>query len=328
MRMNCFQKNLMVVFVFTTAIFICGTAFGATSEMTNKDDLISSTPPQNASARIFYNAGTEKLRAGKLDDAETLLESSLAKQDERVQPAALFNLGHVRFAQGVAELKKSPDGVANQGQSAAADGATAIQTIKDALTSEDVQQMVAAYLDGRGARREIRSAMEAVQKAMDAHGRTLLKWQRALDDFKSAAELNPADTNATHNAQVVEQEIARLVDSLRKLQQLATNMGDKKSELDKLLKELKGKIPAPNMPPGAAGGKDDDDDGKDGKKPSPESLSGMKESDQGGGGQETGLKLSAEQAGQLMNSLQPDGKQLPMGANETGQPQNHNGRIW
>jgi hypothetical protein len=54
----------------------------------------------------------------------------------------------------------------------------------------------------------------------------------------------------------------------------------------------------------------------------------LKESDQGGGGQETGLKLSAEQAGQLMNSLQPDGKQLPMGAGETAQPQNRNGRIW
>jgi hypothetical protein len=99
-------------------------------------------------------------------------------------------------------------------------------------------------------------------------------------------------------------------------------------ELDGLLKQLKGKIPAPNMPPGASGG-EEDEDGDDGKKPSPESLSGLKEGEKnGGGGQELGMKISAEQAGQLMNGIQPDGKQLPMGQNETGTPQNGSGRIW
>ena len=78
--------------------------------------------------------------------------------------------------------------------------------------------MVAAYLEGRGARRELRDAEKAVQAAMETYGKTLQKWQRAADDFKSAAELNPADTNAARNAEIVERGIAKLVDSLRKMQ--------------------------------------------------------------------------------------------------------------
>ncbi len=93
------------------------------------------------------------------------------------------------------------------------------------------------------------------------------------------------------------------------------------------MKQLKGKIPAQDMPPGAPGGQDDDE-GDDGKLPSPESLTGQKESDKGGGGQELGLKISPEQAGQIMNSLQPDGKQLPMSQGEPGTPKNRSGRTW
>jgi hypothetical protein len=148
-----------------------------------------------------------------------------------------------------------------------------------------------------------------------------------LNDFKSAAELNPADTNAMYNAGMVEQAIAKLMDSLREMQQAAANLGGKESELNGLLKQLRGKIPAPDMPPGASGG-DADDEGDDGKKPSPESLSGKEESDKGGGGQEMDLRISAEQASQLMNGIRPDGKQLPMGQGEPGAPQNHSGRIW
>jgi len=92
------------------------------------------------------------------------------------------------------------------------------------------------------------------------------------------------------------------------------------------MKQLKGKIPAQDMPPGAAGEENEDSD--DGKQPTPESLSGQKESDQGSGGQDLGLKISPEEAGQLLNGLQPGGKQLPMGQGETGTPQNRSGRIW
>jgi tetratricopeptide (TPR) repeat protein len=313
----------MLVFSF----IILSTALGAPNNSTNADVSISPLPVLRETARGFYNAGTERLRAGKLDDAETLLESSLAKQDGRVQPAALFNLAHVRFAQGVEELKKSPTGTIKQSQSATEEGAGAIQKAADALAGDDVRQMVDAYIAGRGVRTEMREATKAVQRALEEHGKTLSKWRRALSDFKSAAELNPADTNAIYNAGIVEQAIAKLVDSLREMQQTAANLGGKKSELNELLKQLRGKIPAPDMPPGAPGG-GEDDEGDDGKNPSPESLSGKEESDKGGGGQEMDLRISAEQASQLMNGIRPDGKQLPMGQGEPGAPQNRSGRIW
>jgi hypothetical protein len=306
---------------------LCPEAFGSTNDTTNTDNFISPPPVVRETALGFYNAGTERLLAGKFDDAETLLESSLARQDERVQPAALFNLGHVRFAQGIEELKKSPPGTARRSQAAMQGGAAAIQKAEDALAGNDIQQMVDAYLAGRGTRKEMRAATVAVQRAMEQYGKTLVKWRRALGDFKSATELDPADTNASHNAEVVKQAIAKLVDRLREMQQVATNLGGKKSELDQLMKQLKGKIPAPDMPPGASGG-EVDEEGDDDKPPSPESLTGLEESDKGGGGQEMSLKISPEQAGQLMNSLQPDGKQLPMAPGELGRPKDRSGRIW
>ena len=259
-----------------------------------------------------------------------MLGASLARQDEKIQPAALFNLGHVRFAQGVEELKKSPDGnaVRRRSHSAEEAGSVAIDNATTALASNDVQQMVQAYMVGRGVRKELRSATQAVNRAMEAYGKTLLKWRRSLNDFKSAAELNPADTNAVRNAEIVERAIAKLVDSIRDMQQSAAKMGAKKEKLEGLLKQLKGQIPAPNMPPGAPGEDEEEDEGENGEKPKPEALSGKEESSQGGGGKETGLNLSPEEAGQLLNGLLPGGKQLPMGQGETGQPKNREGRIW
>ena len=320
--MKTFQNIFAALLIFFAAIFSGIKALGADGAAASENPAPAIVANENP--RELYNAGTEKLRAGKLGDAETLLESSLAKQDLRVQPAALFNLGHVRFAQGNEELKKSPD-AGRQTKSATSDGVSAIQKASDALASNDLLRMVDAYISGRGVRKEMRAATEAVQHAMDADGKTLLKWRRALGDFRSAAELNPADTNAVRNAEIVEIAIAKLVDSLREMQQEAGNLGGKQAELNGLLQQLKGKIPAPNAPPGVAG--EEDDKGGDGDNPLPESLSGLTEST-GGGGQEMDLKISPEEAGQLMNRIQPDGKQLPMGQGDPGKPGNRSGRIW
>ena len=320
---NIFSATL----IFSTVVFAGKAAPDSTNDLTAADNFLSQPALPPETARAFYNAAAKKLRAGKWDDAEALLETSLAKQDEGVQPVALFNLGDVRFAQGREELKKSPAGAAQRSRAATTAGAGAVQQAVDALAANDVPQMVEAYLAGQGVRKDMRAAAKAVQRALEEHGKTLLKWRRALGDFQSAAELSPADTNATHNAEVVEQAIAKLVDSLREMQQATANLGGKQAELNGLLKQLKGKIPAPNMPPGASGGKDEEE-GDDGEKPAPESLSGQEESDQDGGGQEMNLQISPEQAGQLMNGLMPDGKQLPMGQGELGEPKNRGGRIW
>src|SRR4051812_30958137 len=51
--------------------------------------------------RELFNSGTKQLRSGKLREAEASFESALASQKPVVQPVALYNLGHVRFKQGI-----------------------------------------------------------------------------------------------------------------------------------------------------------------------------------------------------------------------------------
>ena len=142
----------MLPLILSAGIFAGGAAPGETNNAATADNFISPPPVTIETARGFYNAGTEKLRAKKWDDAETLLESSLAKQDERVQSAAVFNLGHVRFAQGVEELKKSPLGAAARSRAATDAGTGAISQATAALAGNDIPQMVDAYMAGRGKR--------------------------------------------------------------------------------------------------------------------------------------------------------------------------------
>src|ERR1044071_932128 len=130
---------------------------------------------------------------------------------------------------------------------ASASGAEAIQSAEAALAGNDVQQMVAAYQRGKGARKELRAAYDAVYRALEAHRGTLEKWRRALGDFRSAAELNPSDTNAIHNAELVERSIAKLIDSVREQQKIGLKCAGNCSQLGDLLSQLKGKIPKDQM---------------------------------------------------------------------------------
>ena len=289
--------------------------------------------PAPVTARDFFNAGTQLLAAKKLSDAERMFESSLATQDESVQPLAEFNLGHVRFADGVEILKKGPEAqkVVAQGSGALADADQALQAGENSLAENQVDKMVAAYIEGRGARHELRAAEKAVKAAMELCGKTLQKWQRADDDFKGAAELNPADKNATRNAQIVEQNIARLVDMIRKMQEMLGQMAGKKDQLGKMLSKLKGQIPGPDAPPGGKGD-DDDDEKKDGSgqgEVKPESLTGKEEHGERNG-EQMQAPLSPEQAGQMLDGISLDAsKRLPMGGDQQGAPvKDRKGRIW
>ncbi len=120
--------------------------------------------------------------------------------------------------------------------------------------------MVEAYLRGRGQRRELKAAMGAVRRALEAYGATLNKWQRAAGDFRSALELNRGEADARHNAEVVDRWIAKLVDMLRELQRLANAMANQKRDLGDKMKQLKGRMPAQDMPPGAAGDDEDEEE--------------------------------------------------------------------
>jgi len=276
-------------------------------------------------ARDFYNAGTKLLAEKKFADAEQMFESALAAQVESVQPPALYNLGHARFDEGVELLKKGPDAqkVAAQGDAALAAGGQAIRDAESALAENNLNKMIYAYIEGRGARHDLRDAEKAVQSAMETFGKTLEKWQRAADDFKSAAELNPADTNATRNAEVVERDIARLVDSLQKMQQLAGALAGQHQRLNDLLSQLRGRIPKEDAPPGAAGDDDEDDQGVQ-----PDSLAGQKENASREGDQMQ-IPLSPEQAGQILDGLSLDaGRRLSMSDKEGKPSKDKKGRDW
>jgi hypothetical protein len=262
------------------------------------------------------------LKDGKLRESEAFFETALASQNERVQPVALYNLGHVRFGQGVEQLKKGPPGKTTMaaGASAGQSATGAIQEANKALAGDDMQSLIAAYMRGRGARKELKAASEAVRRAVEAFGAALSKWQRASGDFKGAVELNPADDDAKQNADIVDRNIAKLVDSLREMESMANAMGNQKQELGEKLKELKGRIPAPNMPPGAAGDDDEEED-----KPN-----GPKEGDKEGPtkeGQE--MSLSPEQAGWLLDGFKLGGDhRLPMGQGDPGDPRKRNRPTW
>jgi Ca-activated chloride channel homolog len=281
-------------------------AAAGTNDSTNN---IPAAPPEVApiTPREKYNAGTRLLADGKLADAESQFQSVLLSQDERTRTAALYNLGHVRFAQGIEALKKEKPGQQTIAQSRAAveRGQAAIQQAQSALAEKELHKMVSAYLNGRGARREFRDALKAVRRGMEAHAEALLKWRRALGDFRSAAELNPADTNAVHNAQIVEQAIAKLVDSLRDMAQMGMMMSELSKQLKGEMDQLKGQIPAENLPPGAPG--DDEDE-----EVMPEGLRGREEN-AGKEGKEREQPLSPEEAGRLLDGFQLDGgRRLPM----------------
>ena len=287
------------------------------------EDLTNAVTP--VTARDFYNAGTELLAGKKFADAEKMFTSALAAQDARVRPAAIYNLGHARFGDGLARLKKGPDAqkVSAQGGAALAAGANAIRQSEAALAANNLDQMIAAYIEGRGARHDLREAEKAVKAAMATYGKTLTQWQRAAEDFKGAAELNPADTNATRNAEIVERGIAKLVDSLHQMQQMMGMMGQQRQQLGQLLAKLKGRIPAQDAPPGMAGDDDEDDDGMQ-----PEALAGQKENAAREGDQMR-VPLSPDQAGQILDGLSLDGtRRLNMSDTQGKPPGDRKGRNW
>jgi tetratricopeptide (TPR) repeat protein len=279
-------------------------------------------PPPPSSPREFYNAGTRELHAGKLREAEASLETALAGQSPALQPPALYNLGHVRFGLGLEELKKGPAAKpsSQRGRAAAQTAQDASRDADAALASDEVQKMVASYLRGRGARRELKAATQAVKRALQTYGNALTKWQRSSGDFKSTLELNRADSDAKANADAVDRYIARLVDSIRELQQAAAALGNKGDELKEKMKQLKGRIPAPDMPPGAAGDDDDDEDSPNGPQ------QGDKE---GASKQGEEMSLSPEQAAWLLNGFKLDSQhRLPMGQESTALPKDKSGRTW
>jgi len=274
------------------------------------------------SPRESFNAGTRQLKAGKLREAEASLEMALASQQGRLQPPALYNLGLVRFHEGVEQYKKGPQGrpTLDRGRAATQQADAALRQVQEALAGNDLQKMVAAYMRGRGARKELRSAIGVVQRALKVYGAVLARWERASGDFKSALELKKDDNDAQHNADVVDRCIAKLVDSLREMQQCSNGMCGKQQQLGDAMKKLRGRIPAQYMPPGAAGDEEEEDDLPFGP------LFGQEEGPSKDGHE---MELSPEQAGWLLDSYRLDAeRRLPMGQGSPAQPRDRSRPTW
>jgi hypothetical protein len=228
----------------------------------------------------------------------------------------------VRFREGTEELKKGPKAgpTSTLGRMTSQNADLAIQDLDQALAGSDVEKMVTSYVRGRGARKDLRSALKAVKRAMETHGAALNKWQRASGDFKSAVELKPKDIDAQNNADTVDQWIARLVDSIREMEQLMQSMGEKNRELGEKLKKLKGKIPDQDAPPGGGGDDEEDEDQPQGPQPGQQEGPGRQ-------GQE--MLLSPEQAGWLLDAFRLDSeRRLPMGQKDTAEPKDRNRPTW
>lgn len=286
---------------------------------------LADEPDQDPSPRQLYNQGTRKLAEGKLNEAESYLQTALAAQDDRVQPAALYNLGSVRFQQGLQEKTNIESGkVGAQSAQAIQTGGDAIHAVDEALAGDDMQAMVAAYHRGRGARKELKSAIDAVQRAMDTYGIVLAKWRRATGDFHGTVELKPSDTNAQYNADLVDRYIAKLVDQMRQMTPSKAGMEQQREELRKKMAQLKGKIPSQGGPPLLGDDGDDDDDSTTPPKQ-------PKQGDQEGPMKNSGeMVLTPEEAQRLLGLLQLDtGRKLLLGGtDEAVKPRDRKGRDW
>jgi hypothetical protein len=307
---------LRCIFLIVAVSFLLANSFAAA------DETESSTSP-----RQYYNDGANKLAQGKLQEAEANLQAAVASQNERIQPFALYNLGETRFLQGEAQLKQGPGhaGAMAGSQNASAAGNSALQTLDQALAGEDLDNLVAAYLRGRGARRELKSARDAVKQALDSYAVVLAKWQRASDDFKSANEMQPSAAAQT-NAAIMDRKIAKLIDLQQMMMQAMQGMGKQRSDLKQKMDAAKNKLPQElgEKMKGSNGEEDDDEEGDEQKPPEPKP--GMEDAKPNG----KEMSLSPDEAMRLLGMLKLDtGRKLPMGgSDEPAKTKKFSGRDW
>jgi hypothetical protein len=164
-------------------------------------------------ARELYNDGVKKLGKGELRDAEMSLRRAAGGDAEAVQPLALYNLGHVRFRQGEETMK----GEGNRQQlldSSAAAVAVAEEAIRaggKALENDVLQEIIAAYMDARAARKDLRFSRDETSRTMGLIGSALERWRRSVGDFHSALELDAA------NGDQVAQEREKIKEAMKKM---------------------------------------------------------------------------------------------------------------
>lgn len=275
--------------------------------------------PRPQTPREWYNAGTEQLREGNLEAARDSLRAAVGSNHDQVMPAALYNLGHVRYEIGERELQKilrDPSSV-ERPRNAAVAAQVALQNARQALNDGDIDGLVRAYRRGAGARRELRAATEAVREALKQFGFVLNTWERASADFRGTHELQPADTRASSNASIVDRRIAALVDMMARQQQAMMQCDQAGDQLKDAMREIKKGLPKDKADELGPGDEDDEDEEGPGDKEKRE-LPGR--------GKEKGI--SQEQAAQLLQSIQLDSQRTLPVSNRSAKPERRDGGDW
>jgi TolA-binding protein len=276
--------------------------------------------------REAYNQGVDALRKGYLREAENWFLEATAQQRESLQPPALYDLGHVRFLQGKELLKgESPrQPLIDHADTANEDGVDATMKAKRALKTDQLDQILEAYLNGRPVRKQLRLAHEDVQRALDLYGAVLVRWRRSVGDFRSSDELKRSE-DATFNAHVVERHIEELLKQVKQLEQQKQQIGQTRQELKEKMKELKGKIPDEMKQPGQ--GDDDDEEEDEPGKEQPKPESGWKDQTQKEG-EKRGI--TPEIAQQILEALGLKGdRKLPVGGDEQqNKPRDRKTKDW
>ena len=220
-------------------------------------------------AREFYNEGVSRLGKGELRDAEMSLRRAAGAEVESVQPLALYNLGHVRFRQGEETMK----GEGNRQQlldSSAAATAVAEEAIRNstrALESDELQEIIAAYMDARAARKELRFSRDETSRTLGLIGSALERWRRSVGDFHSALELDAANSDANVNAEFVERKIEELLKFKKQVEQQSEQVAEEREKIKEAMKKMRGKIPKEMQR--ESDEEENDDDEEKGEEPKP-----------------------------------------------------------
>ncbi len=212
-------------------------------------------------AREFYNEGVGKLGKGELRDAEMALRRAAGSEVESVQPLALYNLGHVRFKQGEETLKGEGNRQHLLDASTAAVNVAeeAIRNGGRALESDELKEIIAAYMDARAAQKDLRVSRDETSRTLGLIGSALERWRRSVGDFHSALELDSSNADAKANAAVVERKIEELLKFKKQIEQQSEQVSEEREKVKDIKKKLRGKIPK-DMQRESDDEEDDDDD--------------------------------------------------------------------
>ena len=273
-----------------------------------------------SSPRALFNFGTISLRQGHLREAENALDAAVTSNDAAVQPLALYNVGQVRFRAGQEALKGTPLSaeLETRSEQGLRSADSAIKAADSALAGDDLPAAVSAYRAGSATAKSLKKLLAAIRSSADTCGVVLLRWQRAGDDFRSAAELRPDYDNARTNAGIVDLHIADLTAERWRIIEMENAISARQADLKKRLDALKRQLP-PEATKGEQG------ENSDSKEPNQSSKPDDQET-KGNDGKE--MVLTPAEAMRLLSSLHLDLSRQYSAGNAPDDARKNIGRNW